>query len=229
MEESISSEISDAVEIIKKSWKFFGAHLGIFIPIGITFAVLNFISELAAAHVPDKIKGIIFFITLIISNWLMMVMLKTIMNLTEGKKNNRITLINDLKGKFVSFMAVTLLVSVLTIGGFLCLFIPGFYLLTIFYFSDIFVLLGETSPVNALKQSMQLVKGILRRVFFCVILVICLVIIPMLSVQILSDRQPVLSRILIMLFLIILIPYSNLAKVMIFREINVIKKDNMDE
>lgn len=60
---------------------------------------------------------------------------------------------------FLRFLGLTILGGILTMLGFVCLIIPGIFLMIAFSFSDFAVIEKDMGPIEALKESWRVTKG----------------------------------------------------------------------
>ncbi len=228
MENEFSAEISDTVEIVKKSWRLYMKRWWIFLPIGVLLAGVSELSNYLTVSLKNNFS-IFFIFNLLITSWITMLLLKIALEMNGEAPTDRKDQPMDFVSKYPSFIAAMLMSSVLIVGGFFCLIIPGIYLMTTLYFADVFVMKGEKLSIEALKKSMEFVKGIFRRVLLCIILVVCLLMIPLVLAQMLESHQPSAAKIISIVVSIILVPFSSFTKVVIFQEMREIKKNLVEE
>ena len=88
MESDISSEISDAVELVKKSWRLYVSRWIYFLLFGLCFASVNEASNYFVGTLKKNPLGVSLLVNILITSWLSMIVLKFSIDLTEGRKFN---------------------------------------------------------------------------------------------------------------------------------------------
>ena len=99
--------------------------------------------------------------------------------------------------KTVLFVLVAGLIQGLAVGiGFLLLVIPGLFLLVSLYFSQVFVVIEDEGPLEALSSSWSLSKGNRFRIFGLVLLIGVVAILASVVGQVVGVLSPIVGSVL---------------------------------
>jgi len=229
MEEGISAEISEAVETIKTAGKLYLANWYPFLIIGLGFGILNELTNTIMGVFKTNSVGIASVINIFLSSFLTMAALNLSLQIVRQEKVHLGRAFKDIRGKYFLYITVSLLSAVAAITGFLLLILPGIYFVTVFYFADLYVMMGKHTTMDALKSSMHFVKGVFRPVFLCLVLIVCLILIPMAISQNIQPQHYLASKMLILIVSIFLVPFTSLSKVVLHERVKKIKDKLMIE
>ncbi len=223
MEEGLSAEISEAVETIKAAGKLYGANWYAFLAIGLCFGFLNVISNAILNKIQNDSMGIVLVINLFVSGLLTMIVLNLSLQIIGKEKVSLNRAINDIRGKYFLYIAVTLLTVFIIVTGLFFLLLPGLYLGVVFYFADLYVMMGKKDVPQVFKSSFYFVKGVFRRVSLCVLLILCFILMPMFIAQSYQSKHLFTSKAFIFLISVFLVPFASLCKVVLYERIKNIK------
>ncbi len=229
MEEGISAEISEAVETIKTAGKLYLANWYPFLIIGLGFGILNEFTNTMMGLFKTNSVGIALIINIFVSSFLTMAAFNLSLQIVRQEKTNLGRAFKDIRGKYLLYISVSLLSAAAIVTGLFLLILPGIYFLTIFYFADLYVMMGKHTTIDALKSSMHFVKGVFRPVFLCLVLIVCLILIPMAICQNIQSKHLILSKILILILSIFAAPFASLGKVVLHERVKNIKNKLMIE
>lgn len=229
MEEGISAEISEAVETVKAAGKLYLSNWYPFLVIGCGFGILNELTDAIISVFKIGSRAIALVINIFLSSFLTMTALNISLQITGREKVNLSRAFRDIRGKYLLYISVSLLSAAAVMTGFLLLILPGIYFVTIFYFADLYVMMGKNVTRDAFKSSMYFVKGVFRRVFFCLLLILCLILIPMIISQSIQSQHSMVSRILVLIISIFVVPFASLGKVVLHERVKKIKNELMIE
>ena len=149
-------------EVIRLGWETFKKNALLAIGILIGLVVINsLISGITGAF--DKSNFVVILVinilSLVVSTWLSVVMYRLIIKITDGKAVST----EDLKTEpmlLVRFFAAQLVAGILIVIGFVLLIVPGVYLALRFMFAPYAIVDKNLGPIEALKYSGELTKGI---------------------------------------------------------------------
>lgn len=149
-------------EVIRFGWETFKKNALLSIGILIGLVVINsLISGITGAF--DESNFIVILVinilSLVVSTWLSVVMYRLIIKITDGKAVST----EDLKTEpmlLVRFFAAQLVAGILIVIGFVLLIVPGVYLALRFMFAPYAIVDKNLGPIEALKYSGELTKGI---------------------------------------------------------------------
>jgi uncharacterized membrane protein len=149
-------------EVIRLGWETFKKNALLAIGILIGLVVINsVISGITGAF--DKSNFVVILVinilSLVVSTWLSVVMYRLIIKITDGKAVST----EDLKTEpmlLVRFFAAQLVAGILIVIGFVLLIVPGVYLALRFMFAPYAIVDKNLGPIEALKYSGELTKGI---------------------------------------------------------------------
>ena len=149
-------------------------------PIGITFNAL-FITQ----GVPFFFINIIFMLLIllipilqwIIAQWLAAGFIKMALELHDTNQSSFKTLFSC-RNLLPYFMATSLIYTLMISIGFVCLIIPGIYLMTRYHFAIWSVVDGHAWIIDAFKYSSQITRGIRSKLFVYGLAFIAISIIP---------------------------------------------------
>lgn len=151
--------------LITKSWQLYKQNFSLFIKI-VAWLLLPFIIfSLAMLYVQNlnTWNGIIFAtltaILFVAGIWVNITLIKYINNIYTQEKPDLQKTYKESWSSFWGYVFVSILVGLITIGGFLLLIIPGIIFAVWFSFAVYFVVLQNKKTIEALKESKQLVTG----------------------------------------------------------------------
>lgn len=229
MEKGISAEISEAVETIKTAGKLYLANWYPFLIIGSGFGILHELTNAIMSVFKTNSFGIASVINIFLSSFLTMAALNISLQIVRQEKTNLGRAFADIRGKYLLYVTVSVLSAAVCATGFLLLILPGIYFVTVFYFADLYVMMGKHTTMDALKSSMHFVKGVFRPVFLCLVLIVCLILIPMAISQNIQSQHYLVSRIVILIISVFLVSFASLGKVVLHERVKNIKNKLMIE
>ena len=227
MEEGISAEISEAVETIKTAGKLYLANWYPFLIIGLGFGILNELTNAMMSIFNTGSFGIALVVNIFVSSFLTMAALNVSLQIVRQEKVNLGRAFSDIRGKYLLYISVSLLSAFAIVTGFFLLILPGIYFVTVFYFADLYVMMGKNTTMDAFKSSIHFVKGVFRQVFLCLLLIVCLILIPMAICQNIQSQHLLLSKILMLILSIFAAPFASLGKVVLHERVKKIKNKLM--
>ena len=152
MEEGISAEISEAVETIKTAGKLYLANWYPFLIIGLGFGILNELTNVIMSVFKTDSLGIALVVNIFVSSFLTMAALNVSLQIVRQEKVNLGRAFSDIRGKYLLYISVSLLSAFAIVTGFFLLILPGIYFVTVFYFADLYVMMGKNTTMDAFKS-----------------------------------------------------------------------------
>jgi hypothetical protein len=163
-------------ELVEDAWGLFTSNLGLFLPIAIVIIVPVDLLVLGVGYGElweryDKSPPADEQVTALVLRFLVFQPLVTaahvaaVMALGRGERPTPWWSIARGIERWAAVLAVVLLSAVIILGGFICLLVPGIYLVVALYFSAQAVVAEVRSPVEALRRSRELVRDQWWRVF----------------------------------------------------------------
>jgi uncharacterized membrane protein len=149
-------------EILNKAWDKFLLQKGFFIGMSLGFFLLSFLNNFLVKFTPTVIENPFLIILIniggsILSIFLAMAWYKILLDAYDGKVFRFKDFLNlDL---VLSYVATSILYSIIVVVGFFLLIIPGFIWLLMFSFSPLMVLDRGLKPFDALKTSADITAG----------------------------------------------------------------------
>ncbi|MCX7112542.1 MAG: hypothetical protein NTX45_20930 [Proteobacteria bacterium] len=152
-------------EAMDAGWEAFKSRIGFFIGLLLLFWLLQAIPQVVIQKIEIAWLAVILgFILLLFQYFLWAGMIKIILSVTDGRE----TRIGDLFSAgdvFVSYLLGSILFGLIMAVGILLLIVPGLIFSAMFLFYGFFIVDKHMGPVEALKASAALTKGVRWQLF----------------------------------------------------------------
>ena len=229
MNEEISLEINDAREILENAFAFYKKYFLSFTVFGLCFVLATELGEFGLSKLKVTSMGALFIVNILLTSAVSIACVVFSAKIYLNEKPSLIQSFAATQQKYLIFVSVSLLSAALILAGFFVLILPGIFLTVVLAFADILVVLEDVQSLEALRKSAHLVRGVFRRTFICLIVIVIFLVSPVLIVQQLAQYKPQLAKALGMIITLLLTPYANVAKVGLYYRIKTLKTDENDQ
>jgi hypothetical protein len=163
-------------ELVEDSWRLFTSNLGLFLPIAVVIIVPVDLVVLGIGYgelwqhydaSPPAGQQVTAFVLryLVFQPLVTAAHIAAVMALGRGEQPTPWWSIARGMERWAAVLGVVLLTAFVVALGFICLIVPGIYLVVALYFSTQAVVAEDRSPVEALRRSRELVRDQWWRVF----------------------------------------------------------------
>jgi hypothetical protein len=230
MNDELNEEFRHIKEIIQKAAGLYKMYFPAFILLGIFLGFANEIGQTIAVFLKDQTQATTLLTGLLLSSAVTMAAIHFSAGIYQGEDIGLKTAFARIGQKYLSFVSVTIVSAIAILFGFFLFIIPGIYLAVVLCFADvILVLRPEVIGFDSLKESALLVQGVFRRVLICQFFIVALIIVPFGLAKGLVILNPSLSKLIIVLTTVFIIPFTNLTKVALYYAISDLKKQLENE
>ncbi len=149
-------------EAIKFGWNIVKRELRFFFGLAVVLILVNFILNVLAKDAKNLsfLFSLAFLILVFLVGLILQLgLIKISLNFVDNKKSQFIDLFTTHRPVF-KFLAASILFSLIVFAGFVLLIIPGIIWAIKFQFYSYLIVDKEMGPIEALKKSSQLTKGV---------------------------------------------------------------------
>lgn len=154
-------------EALRFGWDVWKNNIGFFIKVLLIVFLVQIVAGLASVHMENKTSLLMVFVNIfynVVGIIISMGFVKISLGFWDGKKPEIGDLFNVYPLFFI-FLLASILYGLMVCGGLILLIIPGIILGIQFQFFSYFIIDQKAGPIEALKKSAQLTRGVKFELF----------------------------------------------------------------